>query len=76
MVAVMGMRGGYVILNSAQVRVQHGKFSPSGNIKLCGLYFYYRFFSSEDRLADFLDGVTGIQVDRLSTPEAVNCPAK
>lgn len=46
------------------------------SIRLSFLYFYYKFFSSEDRLTEFLHGVTNVTVQPISDPYAVNCPNK
>ena len=43
---------------------------------LSARYLFYRFFRSEGRLAKFLSGVTDVQVQPISAPEAVNCPTQ
>jgi hypothetical protein len=47
----------------------------SSNVRMSMRYLFYKFFR-KDSLAHFLHGVTDVQVQPISTPEAVNCPTK
>jgi len=63
----------------AILTIRPGPESPRNtslpNARLSALYFYYRFFHN-DHLTEFLHGVTEVQVQPISAPQAVNCPTK
>ena len=44
--------------------------------ELSARYLFYKFFRGEDKLTEFLSGVTDIQVQPISSPQAVNCPTQ
>ena len=71
--AELTIRPGPNALGDAELSRLNPYYNPA---RLSAIYLYHKLFSSEDRLTEFLHGVTSLELQPRSAPFAVNCPSR